>query len=192
MKKFIVHKTESNYRKMLNFSIFIELLILIAGCFILFNKDLDIKKVGYICGGVFIVYGINVLIKFFKKDGAKLYRYNWLFALIHFALGLLIILVPYTVNSFVVVMLGVYLIVVGSNKVNYAVWFKIADDSSWFLTMSIGVMLVIFGFLVIVNPFKNLTLIQLVASFIILSSVLDLTDTIMIKRRAERIIKLFW
>ncbi|MBR4231159.1 MAG: DUF308 domain-containing protein [Bacilli bacterium] len=192
MKKFIVHKTVEDYRKMLNFSIFLELLILIAGCSMLFIKNLDIKTVGYICGGICFVYCINVLFKFLKKDGAKLYRFNWLFALIHLALGLLIILVPYTVNSFVVVIFGVYLIAIGSNKVNYAVWFKIADDSSWFLTMFIGIMLVVFGFLIIINPFANLTLIQLISYFIILASVLDLTDTIMIKRRAERIIKLFW
>ena len=192
MKKFIVHKTEKDYRKMLNFSIFIELLILIAGCSIFFIKDLEVKTVGYICGGIFIAYGINSLSKFLKKNGAKLYRYNWLFALIHFALGLLIILVPYTVNSFVSVIFGVYLIVVGSNKVNYAIWFKIADDSSWFLTMFIAIMLIAFGFLVIVNPFANLTLMELIGLFTILSSIIDLTDTIMIKRRAERIIKLFW
>ena len=154
IKKFIVHKTVDDYRKMLNFSIFIELLILISGASLLFIKDLDIKTIGYICGGIFIAYCINTFFKFFKKNGAKLYRYNWLFGLIHLALGLLVILIPYTVDSFVPVILGVYLIVVGSNKVNYSIWFKIADDSSWFLTMFIGIMIVIFGFLVIVNLFK--------------------------------------
>ena len=192
MKKYVVHKTVDDFQKMLNFSIAIEILLALIGGALLFLPDLSVKLIGYICGIIFLIYGLNVISKYFKREGAKLYRNNLVFGLIFAILGVLIILVPYSVSSFVTVMFGLYLITVGSNKINYGIWFKIADDSSWLLTMVIGLMLVCFGFLVIINPFANLAMTQLIGSFIIFASVLDLTDTIMLKRRAEKVIKIFW
>ena len=192
MGKFVIHKSEDDFNKMLNFSVMISIVLMLIGGTLLFLPELSIKIIGYICGIVFIFSGINAVFKFLKRDGAKLYTYNLVFGIIFFILGLLIILVPYSISSFLTVMFGLYLIVLGGNKITYGVWFKIADDSSWFLTLMIGIMLMIFGIMVIINPFANLAITQLIGAFIILSSLLDLTDTIMLKKRAQKVVKIFW
>ncbi len=192
MGRYVIHKSADDFNKMLNFSVAACLIQLMVGCSLFFLPDISLKVLGYVCGIVFFISGINSASKFFKRQGAKLYRFNLVFGLILMILGLLIILVPYSVASFVTVLFGIYLITIGCNKINYSIWFKFADDSSWFLTFVIGLMLVIFGFMVMFNPFAKLTLTRLIGTFIIFSSILDLTDTIMLKRRAEKVVKIFW
>ena len=50
-------------------------------------------------------------------------------------------------------------------------------------------MLVIFGILVLSNPFASLTITQLMGTFLVLSSILDMTDLILLKKRADEITK---
>ena len=114
------------------------------------------------------------------------------FGIILFALGLIIILIPFSVSSFITVCLGLYLIVTGANKITYGVWFKIGNDQAWLITVVIGIMLILFGILVVVNPFSRLTITKLVGAFFILASVLDITDTILLRKRSDEITKIFW
>ena len=101
-------------------------------------------------------------------------------------------LFPFSVTSFLTICLGLYLIVFGANKVTYGVWFKIGDDSSWLITFVIGVMLMVFGILVLSNPFSALTVTQVIGTFLVLSSILDITDLVLLKKRANEITKIFW
>jgi len=127
-----------------------------------------------------------------KRDGAKLYSFNMIFGIILFVLGLIIILVPFSISSFITVCLGLYLIVIGANKITYGVWFKIGNDRSWLITVVIGIMLIVFGILVVVNPFSRLTITKLVGAFLIIASVLDITDTLLLRKRSDEITKIFW
>ena len=80
----------------------------------------------------------------------------------------------------------------GLNKITYGVWFKIGNHSSWLITLVIGIMLIIFGILVLANPFASLTITKLVGSFLILASILDITDLILLKNKSDEITKIFW
>ena len=192
MAKFIFHKGVKDFNKLLNVSLLTSILFAVIGAVLLFIPSLSAKVIGYICGGIFLINGLSIIYKYIKREGAKLYRYNLIYGIILAILGLLIILVPYSVTSFLTVMFGLYLATIGSTKVTYAICFKIGDDSSWLLTLIIGIMLILFGILIIVNPFSNLAMTQLIGTFILLSSILDITDIIMLKNRAEKVVKIFW
>ena len=192
MAKFIFHKGVKDFNKLLNVSLLTSILFAVIGAVLLFIPSLSAKVIGYICGGIFLINGLSIIYKYIEREGAKLYRYNLIYGIIFAILGLLIILVPYSVTSFLTVMFGLYLATIGSTKVTYAIWFKIGDDSSWLLTLIIGIMLILFGILIIVNPFSNLAMTQLIGTFILLSSILDITDIIMLKNRAEKVVKIFW
>ena len=57
---------------------------------------------------------------------------------------------------------------------------------------AIGLALIIFGILVLANPFASLTITKLVGSFLILASILDITDLILLKNKSDEITKIFW
>ncbi|MBE6149059.1 MAG: hypothetical protein E7167_06230 [Firmicutes bacterium] len=192
MGKFILQTNSDKFKKMMSTSIANSVVLLLAGLVMLFLPDLTNKIIGIIIGVVFLLSGANMVYKYMKRDGAKLYSFNMIFGIILFVLGLIIILVPFSISSFITVCLGLYLIVIGANKITYGVWFKIGNDRSWLITVVIGIMLIVFGILVVVNPFSRLTITKLVGAFLIIASVLDITDTLLLRKRSDEITKIFW
>lgn len=192
MAKFIRETSSDRFRKMTTTSLASSVILLVVGLIMLFLPGLTNKIIGVVIGAMMLLSGFNMVYKYMKRDGAKLYSFNMIFGIILFVLGLIIILMPFTVSSFVTVCLGLYLIVTGANKITYGVWFKIGNDPSWLITVVIGIMLTVFGVMVIVNPFSSLTITKLVGAFFIISSVLDITDTILLRKRSDEITKIFW
>lgn len=193
MGKFIRRKNSLAFSKLMISSIIISLFIGVVGIIMLLLPELTDKLIGIIIGIIFLINGTNTSYKYFRRDDAKLYSFNLIFGIILAIIGILVIAVPFTVTAFITVCLGLYLITIGANKITYGVWFKIGNDSSWLITVTIGLMLIIFGILVIINPFTTtLTITKIVGAFLIISSVLDITDLILLKRRSEKIVEIFW
>ena len=189
----IVRETiDERFNKMLTISIVSSIVIALVGAVLLFMPKLSNKLIGVIMGLLFILYGITTIYKYITRNGAKLYSLNLLYGIIILLIGVIIVLVPFSVTSFLTICLGLYLIIIGINKVTYGIWFKIGNHSSWLITLVIGIMLIFFGILILSNPFSSLTITRLVGAFLILSSILDITDLILLKKRSDEISKIFW
>ena len=189
----IVRETiDERFNKMLSISIVSSIVIALVGAVLLFMPKLSNKLIGVIMGSLFILYGITTIYKYITRNGAKLYSLNLLYGIIILLIGVIIVLVPFSVTSFLTICLGLYLIIIGINKVTYGIWFKIGNHSSWLITLVIGIMLIFFGILVLSNPFSSLTITRLVGAFLILASILDITDLILLKKRSDEISKIFW
>lgn len=189
----IVRETiDERFNKMLTISIVSSIVIALVGAVLLFMPKLSNKLIGVIMGLLFILYGITTIYKYITRNGAKLYSLNLLYGIIILLIGVIIVLVPFSVTSFLTICLGLYLIIIGINKVTYGIWFKIGNHSSWLITLVIGIMLIFFGILVLSNPFSSLTITRLVGAFLILASILDITDLILLKKRSDEISKIFW
>ncbi len=189
----IVRETISDrFDKFIMLSIMTSVVIALIGGVLIFMPEMSNKLIGVITGALFALSGINTIYKFISRNGAKLYSLNLLYGILLILIGAIIILVPFSVTSFLTICLGLYLIIFGANKVTYGVWFKIGDDPSWLLTFVIGVLLMIFGVLVLSNPFSSFTVTQVIGTFLVLSSVLDITDLVLLKKRANDITKIFW
>lgn len=192
MGKFVIESSSDKFRKIISISLASSIILLLVGLIMLFLPSLTNKIIGIVIGIMMLISGVNTINKYFKRNGAKLYSFNMIFGIVLFVLGLIVILLPFSISSFITVCLGLYLIISGANKITYAVWFKIGNDPSWLITLVVGIMLIFFGILVIVNPFSMLTITKLVGIFFIISSVLDITSTILVHKRSEEITKIFW
>lgn len=192
MGKFVKGLDLGKFNSLMWKSIFSALITCAIGLCIMFMPDLTNAVIGYIIGGTVLLNGITSLYKFFIRDGAKLYSFNLMFGILSLILGIVIIVVPHSVTEFLTVCLGLFLIIMGSNKITYGVWLKIGADKSWFITLVIGLFLIIFGISLMFNPYSALTLTKLVGTFVLVEGLLDLTNTVLIKRRGQEIIKIFW
>ena len=182
----------NKFNKMLMYSIITSVITSIIGLILIFMPEATNKVVGILVGIIFLLSGINSIYKYFHRDGAKLYSLNIMFGILYSILGVVIILYPFSVMSFVTICLGIYLLVNGATKVNYSFWLKKGNEASWSITLATGALLIIFGILVMFNPFVGLTLTKLAGSFLLVVAVLDITDTILFKKRAQEIMDIFW
>lgn len=183
---------ENMYKRMIWYSIGTALITIITGIVLLLVPELNGKVLGIIVGIIFLIEGINSIYKYFHREGAKLYNLNLVFGVIYAVLGVVIILVPSSVVEFITVCLGIYMIVNGASKVNYALWLKRGNEDSWLITLATGILVAIVGVLVIFNPFASLTLTKLAGAFLIITGILDFMDTILFKNRSKEIMEIFW
>lgn len=183
---------ENMYKRMIWYSIGTALITVITGIILLLVPELSGKVLGMIVGIIFLIEGINSIYKYFHREGAKLYNLNLVFGVIYAVLGVVIILVPSSVVEFITICLGIYMIVNGASKVNYALWLKRGNEDSWLITLATGILVAIVGVLVIFNPFASLTLTKLAGAFLIITGILDFMDTILFKNRSKEIMEIFW
>lgn len=183
---------ENMYKRMIWYSIGTSLITIITGIVLLLVPELSGKVLGIIVGIIFLIEGINSIYKYFHREGAKLYNLNLVFGVIYAVLGVVIILVPSSVVEFITICLGIYMIVNGASKVNYALWLKRGNEDSWLITLATGILVAIVGVLVIFNPFASLTLTKLAGAFLIITGILDFMDTILFKNRSKEIMEIFW
>lgn len=183
---------ENMYKRMIIYSLLTALLTIIMGIVLLLLPNATNKVVGIIVGIIFLIEGINSVYKYFHREGAKLYNLNLIFGVLYALLGVVIILYPFTVVEFVTVCLGIYMIINGASKVNYALWLKKGNEESWLITLATGILIAIVGILVIFNPFASLTLTKLAGAFLIITGILDFMNTILFRNRSKEIMEIFW
>lgn len=183
---------ENVYNKMVIFSIISAIITIIVGIVLLFLPNLSNKVVGIITGVIFIIFGITTAYKYLKRDGAKIYSLNLVFAILYLILGLVIIIFPFSVIEFVTVCLGLFLVVNGATEINYGLWLKRGGSKAWLVTLVAGILLVILGIMIVFNPFTAFALTQITGAFLIISGILNLSDAITFKTKAKEIMDIFW
>ena len=183
---------ENVYNRMIIYSMITSILAIIVGLVLIFLPTVSNKVVGIIVGVIILVFGINAIYKYFHRDGAKLYSLNIVFGVLYSILGVVIILYPYSVMEFVTVCLGIFIIINGATKVNYGIWLKKGSEDSWLVTLVTGIFLVVLGIMLVFNPFSALTLTQLSGAFLMIVGVLNVSDTILFKKRSKEIMDIFW
>ncbi len=183
---------ENVYNRMIIYSLLTSILAILVGLTLIFLPSVSNKIVGIIMGVVILIFGINAVYKYFHRDGAKIYSLNIVFGVLYSILGVVIILYPFSVMEFVTVCLGIFVIINGTTKINYGVWLKKGNEDSWLVTLVTGIFLVIIGIMLVFNPFASLTLTQLCGAFLIIVGILNVSDTILFKKRAKEIMEIFW
>lgn len=183
---------ENVYNRMIIYSLITSILSIIVGLVLIFLPTVSNKVVGIIVGVIILIFGINAVYKYFHRDGAKIYSLNIVFGVLYSILGVVIILYPYSVMEFITVCLGLFIIINGATKVNYGIWLKKGNEDSWLVTLVTGIFLVVLGIMVVFNPFSAFTVTQISGAFLIIVGILNVSDTILFKKRAKEIMEIFW
>lgn len=186
------NSVSNKFNRMLVYSFITSVITGILGLILLLLPNLTNKLVGVLVGIVFLISGVSAIYKYFHREGAKLYSLNIVFGIMYSILGVVIILYPFSVMNFVTICLGIYLVISGSMKINYGFWLKKGSEQSWLITVTTGILLIVFGIMLMFNPFISLTLTQLAGAFLLIVAVLDFTDAMLFKKRAEEIMNIFW
>lgn len=181
------------YRNFIIYSFISSALTFALGLVVLLVPNLAAKVVGIIAGVSCILSGVSSLYNYLKRDGAKLFALSILFAIVYFGIALVLIIWPYKVLSFVMVCIGIYLLVKGALKIDYAIWLRKGEEASWKVTLASGIVLILIAIVMLVNPFKaGLTLNQIIGVYLMLLAVVDISNTFMFNKRTKEIMEIFW
>ena len=190
-EKTFLEKLKGDFGKLILGSIILNILFLIFGIIIFMNVNLTIEVVGVIIGIYFVVFGLFDIFEYLSKNIVPIFKYKIFGAVVSILLGLFIIFNPFKIVKIITFTLGIYLVVISILKLFTTFNLKKYGYDGWLVMLVTSFVLLIFGVFIAVNPMAAMDLVQVAAIFIILSSILEICNLIMIYSKAKDIVKLF-
>lgn len=136
--------------------IIISALLCVLGILLIAVHDFSISLFGIICGIILIVFGIVRLVGYFSKDLYRLaFQYDLAFGVMMIALGVIMLMHPSSLMSFICITLGLSFLADGLFKIQIAIDSKRFGIREWWLILALAVVTVIFGTLLIVRPSES-------------------------------------
>jgi len=188
-----MNKVVERFNKLMNISIIMIILDIVVGAILLFYTEMASNIAMVIMGTLMVVHGLFCFINYFY-DGlaSRFFKIELYMGIIFLLLGILVILHPTTAIDFLGVGVGIWLFVSGCENLFYTSRFWKSNEEIAPLILFISVVAIIMGISTIFNPFSKFMLItKLVGLFTIANGALNIVKTILYKKRAKEILKIF-
>ena len=174
----VLSNTEKKYFKILNSELIINILLIALGIILCFaNFSFNI-----ILGIIFIIYGLIKIWAFKYRNDINLYSINIIYGLISIIIGII------TMFANVNVMIGLWFILLVIENLELVIRLKKVEEKSWNFVLMCSVLTLFIGILIMVNPFNNLSVDQVIGIFLTLYGVLCSTKIFMLKNRSYNFI----
>ena len=167
-----------------------SLAFLAAGIVLLTNPAMATDTAGIITASVLIFVGFGNGFSYAMKNKIRIFDFNIIYALSSLILAALIIINPFEMFHFLSIAFGIFLIVSGMLKYNFALNFKFIGEESWKLILTMSILSLLFGVILIIVPFANLYFTQVVGLFMFIYGVIEMAHSILLKQRSKEFLKL--
>lgn len=182
---------QKKFEKMWTTSLITSILFIILGLFLFFQPQATISIIAYIIGGIIIISGASAIYKYFKKNQRARFDLELTFGVITTIAGLVVVLNPIALASLFPLILGIWIIISSTTKLQYAFTLKTMGNHAWISTLIVALIMMLWGILLIFNPFQGaLALTQLIGLFIIVYAVLDTVESYILKKNVKDFIKI--
>lgn len=146
------------------------------------------KILGYMIGVVLIVGGAVSMISYLLRDAHQNYYHNdFLHGLIGIAAGVLVLVKMDIIIGLVSFLLGALILVSGCSKLQDVIDMKRLECGNWIVMLIIAAVNVVFGVLLICNPFSwTVLLFRLLGIGLILSGIVDCVSVVYFAGRLRK------
>jgi len=174
----MMENIKKGMNQIFNISIVTSVIIFVLGIFLFIQPDTIIRIVSIVLGGIILIPGITSLIDYFKNK----YQPSLITGIVTVIIGLILIINTELVASILPFILGIYFIINGINRLQYALELK-RQGINYTTSLVFSILIIICGILFIINPFGGaLVITKVIGIFMITYSILDLTNSIIIKK----------
>lgn len=179
LKRFKGENMIKEYIKKYNRSSIITSILMIIVAILLIVKP--IKAMEWIIiflSAIIIIDGIFDFINYFKSDKeTKLYSFGLIEGLLEVLAGILVILNKDILIAFLPLILGSWIILKNIIKIQLAINLK-QFCSDWYLLLIFAILSLLFGILIILNPFSVITITLLSGIFLLITEIFNLIENI--------------
>lgn len=172
-------------------SIILDIVFLLIGLYFIINPYSGLRGCEIAFSLVLLVSGVMALFDCTAKKVITLFNFSFIYGVLSVIFGLLIIFNPLALANIVSISFGIWMTLSGLLKLSHSLNLKKSNEECWVVLLGIGVITAIMGILLIFNPFIQLYITQAVGTFLCLYSVLDFTNSILLKKRSKEILKTF-
>ena len=190
-EKKLLERIKLNFSKILIGSIILNILFLIFGLFIYLEPYIALELAGIILGIYLMIFGVYAIYEFIIRDNNPLFSLNVLWGILAIIAGLLVMINPFEITKILTFALGIYLVIIGIRKIINALRLRKYKYDGWALLLVIAIMLLSFRVFIIINPMASMDIVEVTGIFIILASILEICNSIMLYTKATEILDLF-
>ena len=167
-----------------NISILTSIVILVIGIFLFIQPDTVIRMISIVLGILFLVPGITSLVDYFKENNSA----SLVVGIITILISLIMIIKTDLVASILPFILGIYFVVNGVSRLQYALELRKQGYSSFTTSLVFSILIMLCGILFIINPFEGaLTLTKIIGIYMIIYAILDISNTVVIKKGMKQV-----
>ena len=169
------------------------LLCVALGLVLLIWPGTTTQVVCMVLGAALVVYGVLQIVFYLaNKDRNIAMQGMMVFGIVVAVIGVWILLKPEMIIMAVPVIVGILIVIHGIHNVVQAIALKKDGYTNWWVAFLLGVITVVFGVVLICNPFTVVdTIVRLIGAFLIydgLSDIWILSRVSKVKRNAEKIV----
>lgn len=172
------------FHKIMVIELIISSLLILLGVVALLFPSVSIKIISILLGLTIIAYGITNIYSYFKRKEIAIFKSYIMYGIIACIVGLLMLINPFAFSQLMTIIFGIYILYLAVNKFDFALKLKKIEEKSWTILLASSILESLISILIFVNPFSNLSIMQLVGSFLILSGIINWMNTLLIKNRA--------
>lgn len=181
-------------RKLLNQvkwqTIMTSLFYIILGIVTVAIPETMVRTLGYLVGILFILVGAVSMICYLLRDAGRNYdRNDFGYGLVGIAVGVLFLYKMEWISELIPVILGILVLASGCVKLQHVIDMKRMDCGNWIAVLILAAVNVIFGAVLIANPFDAVILLfQLVGAGLIFSGITDCITVFYIAGRMKGVL----
>lgn len=164
----------------------ISIISLILGLFLVIKPEVSSSIISYVMGAGFIFYGVVHIITYILIKDESLFQFDLAKGIITTAIGLYFIFKPTFIVSILPFVLGIAILINGVFSLQSACNFYRNSPKNWLTVFIPSIITIVFGVLVIVNPFKwAKALLIVIGSVLIWNAIWDIWTHYCINKKVD-------
>lgn len=157
----------------------ISIIYILLGIIFFAISRMETIILGILTGLLLISTGASAIFAYIKRGGIELYNNDLIFGIFLTIIGIISLFT----GDILKIMIGIYFIVSGAQRINYGILLKKFNESSWLITIGLGVMFTILG---IISFFTSSDNVVSVTGICLLGyGLMNLVILILLRRRAK-------
>ena len=183
-------KEIKDYFKKLSVAIIVTSVIaFVIGLVMVVMPDLSLQAIGITIGIFAIAFGIALIVMDFMINRIHIQFYGIITGILSIVIGIIFIAMPNVLPTVFAIALGLWVILSSVNIISIAITVR-NGVSNWFLLLLFGIIDLIAGVVILLNPFaSSISVVVLGGIILMIHSVVTIVDTVMIRSNAKEVAK---
>lgn len=166
-------------------SIISSIIFIIFGIILTTHPETSLTIIAYTISILLIGNGVYQLIMGYSTVSFSLLD-GFTGGILSIILGILILLKPLALSIVIPIAIGLWFIISSSYKLRISLALRSVNESIWLLTFVMSILMMICGIILIFNPLSGLiTITKLIGILIIIYSIIDIIEAIIIKKNID-------
>lgn len=170
---------KKTYKKLLYTSLATGIIFFCFGLFLFLKPETTINSVSYLLGGILIILGFFTFLKYILENNTiiKDFDVDIIYGIVGMVAGLVLVLNPSAIATIIPFILGMWMVINSAIKLQYSLVLKQYQKSNWKVTFTIAIISLIWGIILVFNPFKGAVIItKIIGIFVMVYAILEIVE----------------